>query len=214
MAGLGASKLIDFLRTEGEGKQFIHSPARSVIFEQGQHADAVYYICSGAVTLRVNSRQGREAVVALLKSGDFFGEGCLTTQTARPCTAVGLIEGTLLRIDKSRMAGAIHREPDVAQLFVSHLLSRNQRIEEDLVDQLFNSSEKRLARVLLLLAGFSEKGRERVIDRISQETLAGIVGTTRSRISFFMNKFRRLGLIKYNGRLEVHDSLASVILRD
>ncbi len=215
MAALGASKLIEFLRTDGVDKKVIHTVEKSIIFEQGQRADSVYYICSGAVTLRVNSPQGREAVIALLKAGDFFGEACLTTQKVRHCTAVALTAGALLQIDKSRMLRAIDREAEVAQLFVAHLLSRNQRIEEDLVDQLFNSSEKRLARVLLLLAGFDkELGRERVIDRISQETLAGIVGTTRSRVSYFMNKFRRLGHIKYNGHLEVHDSLASIVMHD
>jgi CRP-like cAMP-binding protein len=215
MAAFGVSILIAFLRAQGEDPQLIQCVEKFVIFEQGQSADSVYYICSGAITLRVTSPQGREAVIALLKAGDFFGEGCLTAQKVRPCTAVALTGSTFLRINRTRMLRAIHRDTDVAQLFVSHLLSRNQRVEEDLVDQLFNSSEKRLARVLLLLAGFDkESGRERVIDRISQETLAGIVGTTRSRVSYFMNKFRRLGYIKYNGRLEVHDSLASIVTRE
>jgi CRP-like cAMP-binding protein len=163
----------------------------------------------------VVSHQGKEAVVAILGPGEFFGEGCLARQTMRMATATAMDESTVMKVEKARMMRVLHDEPAFSEVFVAHLLARSIRVEEDLVDQLFNSSEKRLARVLLLLANFGKDGQpEPVIAKISQETLAEMVGTTRSRVSFFMNKFRRLGFIDYKDRLEVHSSLLNVVLHD
>jgi CRP/FNR family transcriptional regulator, cyclic AMP receptor protein len=188
---------------------------RKPIFLQGDRADAVFFLRRGKVKLNVVSRQGKQAVVALLGPGDFFGEGCLTGQPFRMATATTLTESSIVRLPKATMVKALHRDGAFSEVFTTYLLSRNLRMEEDLVDHLFNSSEKRLARVLLLLANFGKAGRpEPVVPKISQETLAEMVGTTRSRISFFMNKFRRLGFVAYNGRLEVHSSLLHIVLHD
>jgi CRP/FNR family cyclic AMP-dependent transcriptional regulator len=186
-----------------------------VIFSQNDRAKAVFYIQKGKVKLSVVSRSGKQAVVAILGAGDFIGEGCLAGQPSYLGTATAMSECSVVRLDKSSMIRVLHAERAFSELFVSYLLSRNIRIEADLVDQLFNSSEKRLARVLLRLANFGKEGRpEPVIPKISQETLAEMVGTTRSRISFFMNKFRKLGFIKYNGGLQVHRSLLQIVLHD
>jgi CRP-like cAMP-binding protein len=186
-----------------------------IVYRQGDPADSVFYIRNGKVKATVVSEQGKEAVVALLGADDFFGEGCLAGQPLRLSTASAMTQCVIVRIAKADITRVIHEEPAFAELFISHLLARNSRVEEDLVDQLFNSSEKRLARTLLLLANFGKEGRpEPVIAKISQETLAEIIGTTRSRVSFFMNKFRELGLIDYNGHIEVHSSLLNVVLHD
>jgi len=188
---------------------------KQVIFSQGSPADAVFYIETGKVKLTVFSTRGKEAVVAILGSGDFFGEGSLAGQPLRMATATSMTECSILRVQKETMTRMLHNEPAFSERFMSYLLSRNARIEEDLVDQLFNSSEKRLARILLLLTRFGKDGQhELVVPRISQETLAEMVGTTRSRVSFFMNKFRKLGFIHYNGGLQVHTSLLGVVLHD
>jgi CRP/FNR family cyclic AMP-dependent transcriptional regulator len=185
------------------------------IFSQGDPAEAIFYLLKGRVKLTVISKEGKEAVIAILGPGDFFGEGCLAGQLLRMSTAAAISESSIIRLEKAGVIRALHDDPAFSELLLRHLLTRNIRIEEDLVDQLFNSSEKRLARVLLLLANFGKEGKpEPVIPKMSQETLAEIVGTTRSRISFFMNKFRKLGFIEYNGKLEVHSSLLSVILHD
>jgi CRP-like cAMP-binding protein len=186
-----------------------------IVYRQGDLADAVFYIESGKVKKTVVSEQGKEAVIALLGTGDFFGEGCLTGQPLRLGTVFALTNCVIARISKADITRVIHEEPAFAELFIAHLLARNSRVEEDLVDQLFNSSEKRLARTLLLLANFGKESRpEPIIAKVSQETLAEMIGTTRSRVSFFMNKFRKLGLIDYNGSIEVHSSLLNVVLRD
>ena len=186
-----------------------------IVFRQGDPSDAVFYIQSGKVKKTVLSEQGKEAVVALLGTGDFFGEGCLTGQPLRLATVSAMTECVIVRITRAEIIRVIHEEPAFAELFIAHLLARNSRVEEDLVDQLFNSSEKRLARILLLLANFGKEGRpEPIIAKIGQETLAEMIGTTRSRVSFFMNKFRELGLNDYNGRIEVHSSLLNVVLHD
>jgi len=185
------------------------------VYRQGDPADAVFYIRSGKVKSTVVSEQGKEAVVAILGTGDFVGEGCLTGQPQRLGTVSAMTECVIVRITKADITRVIHDEPAFAELFIAHLLARNSRVEEDLVDQLFNSSEKRLARILLLLANFGKEGRpEPIIAKVSQETLAEMIGTTRSRVSFFMNKFRELGLIDYNGSIEVHSSLLNVVLHD
>jgi CRP/FNR family transcriptional regulator, cyclic AMP receptor protein len=185
------------------------------IFSQGDRADAVFFIERGKVTLTVLSRQGKQAVIALLGPGAFFGEGCLAGQPLRMSTATATTATSVVLLPKPAMLRALHEDAEFSETFTTYLLSRNIRIEEDLVDQLFNSSEKRLARILLLLANFGKEGRpERVVPKVSQETLAAMVGTTRSRVSFFMNKFRKLGFIEYNGGLEVHSSLLHVVLHD
>jgi CRP/FNR family cyclic AMP-dependent transcriptional regulator len=185
------------------------------VFIQNDPADAVFYIKKGKVKLTVVSEQGKEAVVALLGPTDFCGEGCLTGQTVRMATAVAMTDATIVRIEKGAMVQALHDRIEFSEKFMAYLLARNVRVEEDLVDQLFNSSEKRLARILLLLANFGKEGRpEPVMANISQETLAEMIGTTRSRVSFFMNKFRKMGFIDYNGHLNVHSSLLSVVLHD
>ena len=186
------------------------------VFSQGSLADAVFYIEKGKVKLTVLSARGKEAVVAILGNGDFFGEGCLAGQPLRMATAASITECSILRVQKETMLRMLHNEPAWSERFMAYLLSRNVRIEEDLVDQLFNSSEKRLARSLLLLTRFGKDGQhEHVVPNISQETLAEMVGTTRSRVSFFMNKFRKLGFVSYNGSgLQVHNSLLTVVLND
>jgi CRP/FNR family transcriptional regulator, cyclic AMP receptor protein len=185
------------------------------IFTQGEAADAVFYIQDGQVKLIVVSAQGKEAVIAILEARSFFGEGCLAGQPRRMATATALTDCSLMRIEKPAVLRVLHAEPAFSALFVAYLLSRNVRIEEDLIDHLFNSSEKRLARVLLLLAHFGKDGKEElVIPKVSQETLAEMIGTTRSRVSFFLNKFRKLGFIDYNGELRVHSALLNVVLHD
>lgn len=189
--------------------------AGEAIFGQGDPADAVCFLERGKVKLTVLSRQGKQAVIALLGPGTFFGEGCLAGQPLRMSTATATTDSSIILLPKPAMLRALHQDTEFSETFTMYLLSRNIRIEEDLVDQLFNSSEKRLARILLLLANFGKEGRpERVVPKVSQETLAEMVGTTRSRVSFFMNKFRKLGFIEYNGGLEVHSSLLHVVLHD
>jgi len=204
-----------FLTKVGNGKTILKIQKRQTIFSQGDAADAVFYILEGKVKLTVVSQKGKEAVVAILGRETFFGEGCLTAQRVRMATATSMDNTTIVRIEKNAMIRVLHQEPVFSQLFMSYLLGRNIRIEEDLVDQLFNSSEKRLARILLLLAHTGKKSKtEPIIPKVSQETLADMVGTTRSRISSFMNKFRRLGFIEYNGGLRIHDSLLNILLHD
>ena len=204
-----------FLTKAEVGRTPVDYAEKTVIFAQGDPANAVFYIQKGKVKLAVVSGQGKEAVVALLGAGDFFGEGCLAGQQLRMATAVCMSKCSVMRLERSEVIRALHEQPTFSELFVAHLLSRNIRIEEDLVDQLFNSSEKRLARVLLLLANFGKEGTpQKVIPTMSQETLAEIVGTTRSRVSFFMNRFRKLGFIEYNGGLTIHSSLLNIILHD
>jgi CRP/FNR family transcriptional regulator, cyclic AMP receptor protein len=198
-----------------DGKSVQHWRRKQVIFTQGDPADAVFYVQKGRVKLTVVSKQGKEAIVALLGAGEFFGEGCLAGQPLRMSSASATEDTTVLRVRKKVMVRLLHTDPKFSELFTAFLLSRNIRYEEDLVVQLFNSSEKRLARILLLLAHFGKDGkREPVIPRISQETLAGMIGTTRSRVSHFMNKFRKLGFIDYNGGLLVHSSLLNIVLHD
>jgi CRP-like cAMP-binding protein len=186
-----------------------------VVFSQGDHADAVFYLQKGKLKLTVVSDQGKEAVIAILEAGDFFGEGCLAGQIKRMATAATMTDCAVARLEKSEMVRVLNKEPVFSELFLRYVLSRNIRIEEDLVDQLFNSSEKRLARVLLLLASCGEESKpESVVPKISQQMLAEIVGTTRARVNFFMNRFRKLGFIEYNGGLHVHSSLLNVVLHD
>ena len=204
-----------FLATIGEGRKFVLFPKKQGIFAQGDSADAVFHIQTGKVRLTVVSNDGKEATIGILGDGDFFGEGALAGQVLRMGSATAMTDCAVLRIDKKAMMEALHREHEFSDLFVAYLLSRNIRYEEDLVDQLFNSSEKRLARILLLLAHFGKEGiPETVVPKISQETLAEMIGTTRSRVSFFMNRFRKLGFIHYNGGLQVHSSLLNVVLHD
>jgi CRP-like cAMP-binding protein len=204
-----------FLAKVGKGRTQAEHQKNHRIFSQGDPADAIFYIQTGKVKLTVVSKQGKEAVVAILGNDDFFGEGCLAGQPVRMASASAMSECSVMRLEKSAVIRLLHSEPAFSELFLHYLLSRNIRIEEDLVDQLFNSSEKRLARVLLLMANFGKEGKaETVIPKISQETLAEIVGTTRSRVSFFMNRFRKLGFIEYNGALEIHSSLLNVVLHD
>jgi CRP/FNR family cyclic AMP-dependent transcriptional regulator len=204
-----------FLATVGAGRTVSDYRKDEIIFSQGDPADAVFYLQKGRIKIVVTSEQGKEAVVAVLAAGEFFGEGCLIGQPLRLATASAMSESAVMRLAKTEMVHILGKEPEFAALFTAHLLTRNSRVEEDLVDQLFNSSEKRLARTLLLLANFGKEGRpEPISTKISQETLAEMVGTTRPRVSFFMNKFRKLGFIDYNGDLEVHSSLLTVVLRD
>jgi CRP/FNR family cyclic AMP-dependent transcriptional regulator len=204
-----------FLAKIGAGRTIATYPQNGRVFSQGESADAVFYIQEGRIKLTVVSRQGKEAVIAILGARDFFGEGCLAGQLTRMASAVAMSESSILRLEKTALVRVLREEPAFSEMFVMHLLSRNIRFEADLVDQLFNSSEKRLARVLLLLANFGKTGEpQTVITKISQETLAEIIGTTRSRVSFFMNRFRKMGFIEYNGSLEVHSSLLNVILHD
>jgi CRP/FNR family transcriptional regulator, cyclic AMP receptor protein len=206
-----------FLATLGDGREVVSFTEKQTIFTQGDAADAVFYIQKGKVRLTVLSSNGKEATLGLLSAGDFFGEGGLGGQPLRMGSANAMTGCELLRIDKKAMMLALHREHAFSDLFVAYLLARNIRYEEDLVDQLFNSSEKRLARILLLLAHFGKEGApETVVPKISQETLAEMVGTTRSRVNFFMNRFRKLGFVDYNTRhgLQVHSSLLNIILHD
>ena len=203
------------LATAGRGRIKLEYRSEGVVFSRGDAADSIFYVLRGKIKIVVTSKQGREAVVAVLGEGDFFGEGCLIAQPLRLATAASMIDATVMRVEKAEMLRLLHAEPDFAEVFTAHLLTRNSRVEADLADHLFNSSEKRLARALLLLANFGKEGRpEPIIAKISQETLAEMIGTTRPRVSFFMNKFRKLGFIEYNGRLQVHSSLLSVVLRD
>jgi CRP-like cAMP-binding protein len=204
-----------FLHTVGDGRSVLNCRKNQKVFSQGDPADAVFYIQEGKVKVCVVSEQGKEAVIAIHADGEFFGENCLNGHPRRVASVVTITECVILRLEKAAIVRVLHDEPKFSELFMSHLLSRNSRVEEDLVDQLFNSSEKRLARVLLLMANFGkEEKSELVIPKINQETLAEMIGTTRSRVSFFMNKFRNLGFISYNGALEVHSSLLNVVLHD
>ena len=208
-----------FLATIGDGRKILIAPKKQVIFSQGDEADAIFYVQKGKVRLTVVSKIGKEATIGIVSQGNFFGEGALAGQLLRMGSAAAMTDCEILRVDKKTMIDALHREPTLSEMFVAYLLARNIRYEEDLVDQLFNSSEKRLARVLLLLAHFGKEGiPETVVPKISQETLAEMVGTTRSRVSFFMNRFRKLGFIHYaggaEGALQVHSSLLNVVLHD
>jgi CRP/FNR family cyclic AMP-dependent transcriptional regulator len=225
MVGVAASKKIrsfdprTFLATIGDGRKNLSIAKKEPVYSQGDPADAVFYIQKGKVRLTVVSKVGKEATIAILGEKNFFGEGSLAGQTLRMGSAAAMTDCELLRIDKTAMMDALHREHAFSDMFVAYLLARNIRYEEDLVDQLFNSSEKRLARILLMLAHFGKEGiPETVVPKISQETLADMVGTTRSRVSFFMNRFRKLGFVHYaggpDGQLRVHSSLLSVVLHD
>ena len=204
-----------FLEKVGKGKTMLAFPSKQIVFSQGDMADSVFYIQKGQVKLSVVSQQGKEAIVGMLNPGDFFGEGCLVGQVVCMATATASSKTTIVRIDKATMVKVLYDEPIFAELFMAYLLTHNIRIQEDLVDQLFNSSEKRLARLLLLMARFGKEGMsEAIIPKISQEALAEMVGTTRSRVSFFMNKFRKLGFLEYNGGVHVHSSLLNIVLLD
>jgi CRP/FNR family cyclic AMP-dependent transcriptional regulator len=204
-----------YFETAAKGRNISIHPRKQIIFTQGDAADAVFYIKKGKIKVTVVSTHGKEAVVALLGIDEFLGEGCLIGQPKRLATATAMTECIIMRVDKAEILRVLQDEPAFSHMFISHILARNARVEEDLVDQLFNSTEKRLARMLLLLANFGKEGRpEPIIAKISQETLAEMIGTTRSRVSHFMNKFRQMGFIDYNGHLEVHSSLLSVVLSD
>jgi CRP/FNR family transcriptional regulator, cyclic AMP receptor protein len=205
-----------FLSKINGGRSISHFQKDQIVYRQGEPADSVFYIQSGKVKQTILSEHGKEAVVAVPGTGDFFGEGCLTGQPLRLATVSAMTECVIMRIPKPEITRVIHEEPAFGELFIAHLLARNSRVEADLVDQLFNSSEKRLARILLLLANFGKEGKpEPVIAKISQETLAEMIGTTRSRVNFFMNKFRELGFVDYNDQqIEVHSSLLNVVLHD
>jgi CRP/FNR family transcriptional regulator, cyclic AMP receptor protein len=204
-----------FLSKVGAGKTILRFGKNQRVFEQGDAADAFFYIQDGSIKLTVLSEQGKEAVVGILEPGQFFGEGCLNGHTLRIATTTAMEECVITSISKEAMIAALHDEPRFSELFMAYLLTRNSRIEEDLIDQLFNSSEKRLARLLLLLAHFGKEGRPQpILLDMSQETLAEMIGTTRSRVSYFMNKFRKLGLISYNGKIEVHNSLLNAVLHE
>ena len=205
----------NFLAKIGEGRSIGRYRKGQIVFSQGEPADAVFYIQRGKVKVTVVSEQGKEAVVAILGTNEFFGEGSLAGQVQRIATVAAISDSVIARLEKAAIVRVIHEEPSFSEMFIAHLLGRAIRVEADLVDQLFNSSEKRLARILLLLANFGKEGRpEPVIAKISQETLAEMIGTTRSRVSFFMNKFRKLGFIAYNGGIEVHSSLLNVVLHE
>jgi len=208
-----------FLARVGDGRSIGKYRKGQVVFSQGDAGDAVFYIQKGKAKLTVVSEQGKEAVIAILGTDEFFGEGCLAGQAQRIATVTAMAESVIARLEKSAIIRVIHQEPAFSEMFIAHLLGRSIRIEADLVDQLFNSSEKRLARVLLLLANFGKEGiPEPIIAKISQETLAEMIGTTRSRVSFFMNKFQKLGFIAYSGGvdggIEVHSSLLNAVLHD
>jgi CRP/FNR family cyclic AMP-dependent transcriptional regulator len=204
-----------FLETNASGRVIATHSKKDVIFSQGDAADSIFYIRKGKVKIAVVSKQGKEAVVALLGPDEFVGEGCLIGQPKRLATASAMTDCETMRVDKTEIQRVLADEPAFSQMFIAHVLARNARIEEDLVDQLFNSTEKRLARLLLLLANFGKEGRpEPIVAKISQETLAEMIGTTRSRVSHFMNKFRELGFIDYNGHVEVHNSLLGVLLAE
>ena len=204
-----------FLAKVGEGRSIERYGKDQTVFSQGDPADAVFYIQKGKAKVTVVSEQGKEAVVAILGTNEFLGEGCLAGQAQRIATVTTMADSVIMRLEKIAVVDVIHREPVFSEMFIAHLLGRTIRVEADLVDQLFNSSEKRLARLLLLLANFGKEGKpEPIIAKISQETLAEMIGTTRSRVSFFMNKFRKLGLIDYNGGIHVHSSLLNVVLHE
>jgi len=204
-----------FLAKVGVGKAILEFHKNQKVFEQGETADTVFYIQTGKVKLTVLSEQGKEAVVAILEPKQFFGEGCMNGHKLRISTAIAIEDCVITSITKAAMIATIHNEPKFSELFMAYLLSRNSRIEEDLIDQLFNSSERRLARLLLLLANFGKEGSPQSINpNISQATLAEMIGTTRSRVSHFMNKFRKLGLISYNGHIEVHSSMLNAVLHE
>ena len=213
-----APKVFDakkFLANIGRGRRLLEIRKKGIIYTQGEPADAIFYLQKGKVKLSVVSKQGKEAIIGLLGPGDFFGEGSIAGQHLRMSTALAMTECSVVRIEKKAMMQVLHEQHEFSDLFVAYLLARNVRYEEDLVDQLFNSSEKRLARILLLLARFGKEGRpEQVIPAITQETLAEMVGTTRSRVNFFLNRFRKLGFIEYNGEMQVHSSLLNVVLHD
>ena len=223
MALVAASKKLikfdskTFLSTINGGRKIVAFAKKQTIFVQGDSSDTVFYIQKGKVKLTVVSKVGKEATIGILNEGDFFGEGCLAGQPLRLCSATAMTDSTVMKIDKKSMVEVLHREHAFSDTFVAYLLTRNIRYEEDLVDQLFNSSEKRLARILLLLAHFGKEGKpEIVIPKMSQETLAEMIGTTRSRVSFFMNRFRKLGFIDYQAgdALQVHSSLLNIVLHD
>ena len=223
MALVAASKKLikfdskTFLSTINGGRKIVAFAKTQTIFVQGDSSDTVFYIQKGKVKLTVVSKVGKEATIGILNEGDFFGEGCLAGQPLRLCSATAMTDSTVMKIDKKSMVEVLHREHAFSDTFVAYLLTRNIRYEEDLVDQLFNSSEKRLARILLLLAHFGKEGKpETVIPKISQESLAEMIGTTRSRVSFFMNRFRKLGFVEYDGGsgLQVHSSLLHIVLHD
>ncbi|MBC7924579.1 MAG: Crp/Fnr family transcriptional regulator [Bryobacteraceae bacterium] len=204
-----------FLAEIGQGRTIAACTEGNVVFAQGSAANSLFFIQKGKVKLTVVSKTGKEAVIAVLGVNEFFGEGCLAGQHLRMATATAMTDCSIMRLEKATVVQKLHQEPAFSEMLLAYMLTRTIRIEEDLVDQLFNSSEKRLARALLLLANFGKEGKpEKVIPKISQETLAEMIGTTRSRVSFFMNKFRRLGFIEYNGSLEVHSSLLNVVLHD
>jgi len=204
-----------FLAKVGTGRTIAEYSKDQMVFSQGDPANTVFYIQKGKIKLTVVSNSGKEAVIAILGSSDFLGEGCLAAQPQRMATATAISNCSIVRLEKAAMIRVLHDEPAFSEMFLAYVLSRNMRIEEDLVDQLFNSSEKRLARVLLLLANFGKEGKpEPVVAKISQETLAEMIGTTRSRVSFFMNKFRKMGFIEYNGGLHVNSSLLNIVLHD
>jgi CRP/FNR family cyclic AMP-dependent transcriptional regulator len=204
-----------FLAKVGEGRNIVRYARDQVVYSQGDSADAVFYVQKGKVKITIVSEQGKEAVIAILGPEEFFGESCLAGQVLRIAAAATIVDSTIVRLEKLAIVRLIHQEPAFSEMFIAHLLSRTIRIEADLVDQLFNSSERRLARLLLLLANFGKDGKpEPIVAKISQEMLAEMIGTTRSRVSHFMNKFRKLGFIKYNGVIEVHSSLLNVVLHD
>ena len=215
MANANGFDVQQFLASVGAGRSSVSHKAKALVFQQGDPADAVFYIQKGRIQLTVVSEHGKEGIVAILGPGDFFGEGCLAGQVLHMASASAMAASTVVRIEKETMIRMLHEQPALSAMFMAFLLSRNIQIEADLVDQLFNSSERRLARLLLLLANFGKEGKlETVIPKISQELLASRVGTTRSRINYFMNKFRKLGFIEYNGTLKVHSSLLRVVVHD
>jgi CRP/FNR family cyclic AMP-dependent transcriptional regulator len=204
-----------FLATVGLARSITQCRPGYKIFSQGDPSNAVFYIQKGRVKLTISSKQGKEAVIAILGNGDFLGEACLTGQRIRVASATTIVQSSMLRIEKREMLRVLQKEPTLSGLFITHLLSRNMRTEEDLVDQLFNSSEKRLARTLLMLARYGKEGKpEAIVTKINQETLAEMIGATRERVNFFMNKFRKLGFIEYNGGMKIHSSLLSVVLHE
>jgi CRP/FNR family cyclic AMP-dependent transcriptional regulator len=204
-----------FLAKVGEGRSIDRYRNDQIVFVQGDPANAVFYIQKGKVKITVVSGQSKEAVVAILGTNDFFGEGCLAGQALRIATVATMTDSVIVRLEKAAIVRVIHQEPAFSEMFIAHLVGRTIRVEADLVDQLFNSSEKRLARLLLLMANFGKEDKpEPLIAKISQETLAEMIGTTRSRVSFFMNKFRKLGFIAYNGHIEVHSTLLNAVLHD
>jgi len=206
---------IAILGRAGHGRTVSQYKPKDIIFAQGDGADAIFYIKKGKVKVTVVSKQGKEAIVAILDADEFFGEGCLIGQIKRLATATAMTECEIMRMEKDELMDVLRRDPGFSIMFISHIMARSARTEEDLIDLLFNSTEKRLARVLLLLANFGKEGRpEPIAGKISQEALAEMIGTTRSRVSLFMNKFRKAGFIDYNGRIEVHSSLLSVVLAD